>query len=194
MPRGRGAGAAVRISFSGERAYEIAVPAGYAEHVWQALVDAGAQPYGIEAVGLLRVEKGHVAGAELNGQTTAHDLGLGRMLKRKGDFVGRVLAGRPGLTDPDRPGLVGVVPLDPARRIRAGSHLLEREGGPSLGWITSATHGVARDGWLGLAMLSRGQERMGSTMTAANPLMDDAVPVRIVSPHHYDPENTRVRG
>ncbi len=183
-----------RISFSGERAYEIAVPAGYAEHVWQALVDAGAQPYGIEAVGLLRVEKGHVAGAELNGQTTAHDLGLGRMLKRKGDFVGRVLAGRPGLTDPDRPGLVGVVPLDPARRIRAGSHLLEREGGPSLGWITSATHGVARDGWLGLAMLSRGQERMGSTMTAANPLMDDAVPVRIVSPHHYDPENTRVRG
>ncbi|MGG5811737.1 glycine cleavage T C-terminal barrel domain-containing protein, partial [Falsiroseomonas sp. CW058] len=183
-----------RISFSGERAFEIAVPAGYAERVWDAVVAAGAVPYGIEALGLLRIEKGHVAGPELNGQTTAADLGLGRMLKKKGDFIGRTLATRPGMTDPARPRLVGVVAADPARQIRAGAHLIEAEGGPSLGWITSATHAVAPDGWLGLAMLSGGEARVGTTMVAANPLMGESVPVRITSPHHYDPENARVRG
>ena len=48
-----------------------------------------------EALGLLRIEKGHVAGSELNGQTTAADLGLGKMVKRRGDFVGRALLARP---------------------------------------------------------------------------------------------------
>ena len=66
-----------RLSFSGEQAYEIAVPAGHAEHVWRAVLAAGAafgiEPYGVEALGLLRIEKGHVAGPELNGQTTAAD-------------------------------------------------------------------------------------------------------------------------
>src|ERR1700758_687945 len=76
-----------RISFSGEMAYEIATPAGYAESVWNAVLKAGdpfgIPPYGLEALILLRIEKGHVAGSELNGQTTAVDLGLGRMLKRR---------------------------------------------------------------------------------------------------------------
>ena len=61
----------------------------------------------------MRIEKGHVAGNELNGQTTARDLGLGRMMSTKKDFIGRVLAGRPALVDPERPALVGFKPVDP---------------------------------------------------------------------------------
>jgi sarcosine oxidase subunit alpha len=87
-----------RISFSGELGYEIAVPAGHAEAVWNAVLAAGEPhgitPYGVEALGVLRIEKGHVAGPELNGQTTAADCGLGRMLKPRGGFIGRVLAQR----------------------------------------------------------------------------------------------------
>ncbi|MEO3475552.1 sarcosine oxidase subunit alpha family protein [Roseomonas sp. CAU 1739] len=184
-----------RISFSGELAYEIAMPAGYAAHVWQAAMAAGAahgiEPYGVEALGLLRIEKGHVAGSELNGQTTAHDLGLGRMLKKKGDFIGRVLAQRPGLTDPSRPRLVGLRSADPERQIRAGSHLLVD--GTDQGWITSATQSVVDPGWIGLGMLREGEARIGSTILAANPLLGEEVPVRVVSPHGYDPENLRVR-
>jgi len=187
-----------RISFSGEQAYEIAVPAGYAERVWTAVLAAGAPfgitPYGVEALGLLRIEKGHVAGPELNGQTTATDCGLGKMLKKRGDFIGRELAQRPGLTDPSRPRLVGVRSVIPGQQIRAGAHLVEAGSSTSLGWVTSVTQGVARPGWLGLAMLRDGAARIGATLVAANPLFDEAVLVEITSPHHYDPENARVRG
>lgn len=41
--------------------------------------DLGATPYGTEALGVLRIEKGHAAGNELNGQTTAQMLGMGRL-------------------------------------------------------------------------------------------------------------------
>ena len=64
----------------------------------------------------MRIEKGHVAGNELNGQTTARDLGLGTMMSTKKDFIGRVMASRPALTAPDRPALVGFKPVDPAER------------------------------------------------------------------------------
>ena len=187
-----------RISFSGELAYEVACPAGYAERVWIALMDAGhahgIEPYGVEALGLLRIEKGHVAGAELNGQTSAGDLGLGRMLKKRGDFIGRMLARRPGMKDPARPNLVGLRAFDPGQQIRAGAHLVDAAGGASLGWISSATISVVEPGWIGLGLLRDGAARIGSRMIAASPLTGEDVPVAIVSPHMYDPENARVRG
>jgi sarcosine oxidase subunit alpha len=136
-----------------------------------------------------------VAGPELNGQTTAEDLGLGRMLKKKGDYIGRVMAQRPGLVDPSRPRLVGLRSVDPKRQIRAGTHLLLPDGdGRSQGWITSVTQSVVDPGWIGLGMLRDGAARIGTTLHAANPLMGETdVPVRVVSPHMYDPENLRVR-
>src|SRR4029079_1188849 len=88
-----------RLSFSGELAYELAVPANRGDGVVRALMRAGqafgAVAYGTEALGVLRIEKGHVAGNELNGQTTAADLGLGRMISAKKDFIGRIIAQNP---------------------------------------------------------------------------------------------------
>ncbi|HRD78586.1 MAG TPA: glycine cleavage T C-terminal barrel domain-containing protein, partial [Hyphomicrobiaceae bacterium] len=189
-----------RISFSGELAYEVAAPAGATEAVWSAILTAGAPhgiaPYGVEALAVLRVEKGHVAGAEINGQTTAGDLGLARMLKKNGDFVGRVNAGRPGLVAADRPRLVGIQSLDTdfARRLRAGAQIVESSGSKaSLGWVTSVTRSVELDRWIGLAMVRGGPERIGETLHAIYPLKGEAPPVKLVSPHHVDPENARVR-
>jgi heterotetrameric sarcosine oxidase alpha subunit len=69
-----------RISFSGELAYEIAVPARHGDALIRAIMSAGAPhglvPYGVEALSVMRIEKGHPAGGELNGQTTARDLGM----------------------------------------------------------------------------------------------------------------------
>jgi sarcosine oxidase subunit alpha len=186
-----------RISFSGEMAYELATPAGHAEHVWTTVLEAGEEfaivPYGVEALGLLRIEKGHVAGAELNGQTTAADLGLGRMLKQRGDFIGRALAQRPGLTDPDRPHLVGLRPVRRNDQLRAGAHLVEPGSTASLGWVTSVTRAVELEGWIGLALLSGAAARLGTRMQAAFPLGPETIDVEIVSPHFIDPENARVR-
>ena len=96
-------------------------------------------PYGTEALGVMRIEKGHVAGNELNGQTTARDLGLGRMMSTKKDFIGRVMAGRPALVDPDRPALVGFKPVDQARRLRAGAHFIRKGASACAGRPTRAT-------------------------------------------------------
>lgn len=189
-----------RVSFSGELAYEVAAPAGYGERVWQAILTAGQPfgivPYGVEALGLMRVEKGHAAGPELNGQTTAGDLGLQKMMKKSGDFVGRVNAQRPGLTDAKRPSLVGIRALtgDFDKRLRGGAHIVSApEDTKSLGWVTSVTRSVELDRWIGLAMIEGGIDRRGQRLYAVFPLKGEIVEVEITSPHHVDPENARVR-
>ena len=188
-----------RISFSGELAYEIAVPAGAATAVWSALLEAGAphgiRPYGLDALNTLRIEKGHVTGAELNGNTSADDLGFQRLLKSDGDFIGRALARRPALAAPGRLQLVGVRPVDPARRLRNGAQLVTAtEPKLSLGYLTSATPAVAFEGWAGLALLADGRARIGERLQASSPVHGESIEVSIVSPHMYDPENRRVRG
>ncbi len=187
-----------RISFSGELAYEVAVPAGHALHAWEALLRAGAphgiRPYGLDALNVLRIEKGHVTGGEVNGTTTPGDLGLGKMLKKRGDFVGRVLGERPGLKDPNRMQLVGIRPLDPGAQLRGGAHLRDPAGqGPSQGVVTAACMAAAEEGWIGLALLAGGAARHGETLLADSPVFGESVPVTIRSPHAFDPENTRVR-
>jgi methylglutamate dehydrogenase subunit C len=187
-----------RISFSGELAYELAVPASEAEHVWSAVLAAGTRcgisPYGLDALNTLRIEKGHVTGAELNGNTSAADLGFARMLKPQGDFVGRVLSQRPALAAADRLQLVGVRPAVRTRRLRNGMQLVAPGApGASLGYITSSTPGVELEGWVGLALLSGGLARIGTRLTGVSPLHDERLELEIVSAHMLDPENIRVR-
>jgi sarcosine oxidase subunit alpha len=192
------AGRLFRISFSGELAYELAVPAGAARTAWEAVLAAGRRygirPYGLDALNTLRIEKGHVTTAELNGNTTADDLGFQRMLKRSGDFIGRALATRPGLTAPDRLQLVGVRPVDRAHRLRNGMHLVA-PGSPtaSLGYLTSSTPSVELEGWVGLALLAGGRQRIGTRLLGTSPIHDESTEVEVVSPHMLDTENTRVR-
>jgi methylglutamate dehydrogenase subunit C len=190
-------GRVFRISFSGELAYELAVPANSALVVWQAALTAGEscglRPYGLDALNTLRIEKGHVTGAELNGNTSAADLGFERMLKKDGDFVGRTLSQRPALSSAERLQLVGVRPLDRRARLRNGSHLLDPQSGGSLGYITSATPGAELEGWVGLALLSGGRRRVGTQLTASAPIHEERTAVEIVSPHMLDGENRRVR-
>ncbi|HEX4649512.1 MAG TPA: 2Fe-2S iron-sulfur cluster-binding protein [Steroidobacteraceae bacterium] len=187
-----------RISFSGELAYEIAVPARFALAAWSALIEAGRPyditPYGLDALNTLRIEKGHVTGAELNGNTSADDLGFGRLLKPQGDFIGRTLAHRPGLAVSDRLQLAGVRPLDRTRRLRNGMQLLDPEGrAASVGYVTSSTPSVELDGWVGLALLAGGRRRLGQRLIATSPVHDESSEIEIVSPHMLDPENRRVR-
>ena len=186
-----------RISFSGELAYEVSLPSASAEQVWEEIVAAGApfgiKPYGLDALNLLRIEKGHVAGSEINGQTTAGDLGLGRMCKKSGDFVGRVLAGRPGLTDPARLGLAGVRVLDPAATLKAGAHLVvDAASRESLGYVTAACPMTEGEGFIGLALLRGGMARGGERLHAADPVRGQACAVEVVLPHFVDPGHDRV--
>ena len=162
----------LRISFSGELAYEIHTPADYGTAVWQALLAAGAGdgivPYGTEAMGTLRIEKGHVAGAELDGRTTPGDLGLGRLASRNKDYVGRAALERPALTDPQRLRLVGLVAQDGRSPIRSGARSSPiRPRSPPvlmLGHVTSADFSPMLEQPIALALVAGGLERKGETL------------------------------
>lgn len=188
-----------RISFSGERAYEIAVPARYTHALAESLMEAGAEygiaPYGTEALGIMRIEKGHAAGPELNGQTSAHDLGLHKLLSKKKDFIGRAMAARAALTDPQRPTLVGLRPVNKQDIIRAGSHLLpmgaEAVAANDQGHVTSAARSPTL-GSIALALLANGPARLGETVRVYDPVRGGDVQAIVTAPVHYDPEGKRL--
>ena len=191
-----------RISFSGELAYEIGVPARYGNALADAIMEAGASfgitPYGLEALNVMRIEKGHVTGAELNGQTTARDLGLGKMQSTKKDYIGRIMKERPGLIDPERPSLVGVRPLDNTARLRAGAHFIPKDaaanGDNDQGYMTSCAYSPPLDSWIGLGMLANGPSRLGEIVRAVDLLRGSDTLVEVCSPVFYDPEGMRLRG
>jgi sarcosine oxidase subunit alpha len=181
-----------RISFSGELAYEIAVPASHGPALAAALLQAGAVPFGLEALNVLRLEKGHPVGAELNGQTTAADLGLGAMLSKKKDFIGRALSQRPALLEPNRETLVGLRPRAAGASLQAGAHLIPA-GRPATaandhGHITSVAYSATLGHWIGLALLAGGAHRSGETFRAVNPLQNTETEVEIVPRVFHDPE------
>jgi sarcosine oxidase subunit alpha len=156
----------------------------------------GIAPYGTEALGVMRIEKGHPAGPELNGQTTAHDLGMGKLLSTKKDFIGRALAARPALNDPGRPALVGLKPVDGATRLRAGSHLL-KPGAPAVaahdeGWVTSAAFSPTLGRPIALAMLAGGPARHGETIRVYDPIRHGDALAEVVAPVFYDPNGSRL--
>jgi sarcosine oxidase subunit alpha len=155
-------------------------------------------PYGTEALSVMRIEKGHVAGNELNGQTVARDLGLGRMMSTRKDFVGRIMAERPALVDPGRPTLVGLRPLDPGARLRGGAHLLTPGATPGPdsdeGYVTSTAFSPLLGHWIGLGLLARGPERLGEQIRVYDPIRSGDSAAEIVSPIFLDPEGMKLRG
>lgn len=193
-----------RISFSGELAYEIAVPTRYGDALIRALVEAGqeydAVVYGTEALGVMRVEKGHVAGNELNGQSSALNMGLGKMVSKKKDSIGMVLSQREGMVDPGGYRLVGVKPVDPKGALTAGSHFLEFGAAPVIendgGWLTSKVYSPHLGCDIALGYLKAGDQKIGNRMRVVNLLAkpQTETEVEIVSPHFFDPEGVRLRG
>ncbi|MCC9626061.1 sarcosine oxidase subunit alpha family protein [Thalassospira sp. MA62] len=198
---GRLKGRLFRISFSGELAYEIAVPAGYGESVADAIMQAGREfdiaPYGTEALGVMRIEKGHVTHAEINGTVTPADLGMGKMVSaKKDDFIGRVMNQREGLSDPDRQVLVGIKPKETSDGFATGSHILNPGDAVSLendqGYVTSMCHSPSLGHVIGLALIKRGTERYGEEVLVWNGLANKQTPAIICAPTFVDPENEKL--
>ena len=191
-----------RISFSGELAYEIAVPTRYGDALIRKLVEAGQEfdvvVYGTETLGVMRIEKGHVAGNELNGQSTALNMGLGKMVSKKKDSIGMALSQREGLNEPNGYRLVGVKPVNKQQSLTAGSHFLEIGAAPVVandgGWLTSMVYSPHIGSHIALGYLKAGDQKIGKRMRAVNFLNKTDVEIEIVSPHFFDPEGERLRG
>jgi methylglutamate dehydrogenase subunit C len=183
-------------SYSGERAFEIYVEATHAAPVWQAIATAvlaeGGAPYGLEAMELLRIEKGHVVvGGEVDGRTTPHDLGLGKMLNKAGGFIGAAGLERPALKALGRYNLIGLESLEGP--IAEGAMLVGRAGTTPQGHVTAAARRILEGGSIALAHLVDGHQRRGEVITATSPTRGVKTRVRVTSPHFYDPAGERYR-
>ena len=190
-----------RISFSGELAFEIAVPTRYGDALMRQLMAAGEEfdvvPYGTEALGVMRIEKGHAAGNELNGTTSAQNLGMGRMVSKKKDSIGSILSEREGLNQSDMLMFVGFKPVDSNEKVTAGAHLMAKDtlanAANDQGYITSAAYSPCLGSSIGIGFLKNGGDRKGEIIRAVSPLTGSDIQIEVVSAHFIDPEGERLR-
>jgi sarcosine oxidase subunit alpha len=191
----------LRMSYSGELAYEIHVPADCGRAMWKAVLVAGAEfgimPYGTEAMSTLRIEKGHVVvGAEADGRTTADDLGIGKLVSAAKWCVGKPLLSRRALQAPDRWQLVGLVALDGAPMPRGAKIVVDPDRAPPnpmLGHVTSWCRSPNLDAWIALALVANGRARHGETLWAVSPLAGAKVRVQVGPSCFIDPDGKRLR-
>jgi sarcosine oxidase subunit alpha len=189
----------LRLSFSGELAYELYVPADRGVALWERLLERaaplGLKPYGLEALASLRIEKGHVAGLELDHRNTLDDLGLGKMGSGAKPYVGRELRERPDLRAAERWSLVGLECLEPQARFRGGSILFARGEpikGHGRGYITSVTWSTVLDKYIALGLYQGGLKHVGEEIVCAYPLKGETVRARIVQPVFVDAAGERL--
>jgi sarcosine oxidase subunit alpha len=186
-----------RIGFTGELSYELHVPAGYGLHVWETLLEAGADlgvaAFGVEAQRILRLEKGHlIVGQDTDGLTRGFSAALDWAIKLdKDDF-----AGKPELAWQRAAGagprLVGLQPVDGAvvpeecSLIVTGDHIAGR--------ITSSRMSPTLGRSVCLAQVEAGLAAPGTEVTvrlASGRLIRARVMPQLP---HVDPGGERLRG
>jgi sarcosine oxidase subunit alpha len=187
-----------RVSFSGEASYELSVPARSAAALFQQVTRVGGHdivPFGIEALLMMRTEKGFIhVGVDTDGTTNPFDLGFGAVVARKqGDFVGRRSLERGHDRRDDRRQLAGLAPVHPRDRLVAGAHVVEGDGGKqrSTGFVTSACESPTLGRSIGLALIESGAARHGQTVIVFDQGREFGA--RVVAPAFYDPFGERMR-
>ena len=189
----------MRISFSGERSYEINVAAQHGAEIWQAVFAAGQPhgitPYGTETMHVLRAEKGFIiVGQDTDGSVTPIDLGMERMVSRQKDFLGKRSLFREDTVRIDRKQLVGLLTRDPAFVAPEGTQILNGSTTEApvqmQEHVTSSYRSPTLDRSIALALVKGGHNRMNESVWLA--LADGSVQeATIVSPVFFDPKQER---
>lgn len=129
-----------RTGYTGEAGFELFPPAGEAEPMWSAILEAG-RPYGIRPIGLgardtLRLEKGYLlSGQDFDGRQTPLEVNCSWLVRWDHEFLGkqRLAAQRAG---GDHRRLVGLRILD--KSIPRHGHRVTAQG-REIGTVTSGT-------------------------------------------------------
>jgi len=188
-----------RLSFSGELAYEISVPSRYGDALIRELMSAGkefnATMYGTEALGVMRIEKGHAAGNELDGRNTAVNLGLSGLMAKKKDYIGKTLSSREKLSGNKT--MVGFLSVNPSDKLTSGSHFMNTDDKilpeNDQGHMSSVAYSPILERYIGIGFLKNGKDRYNETLKAIDFLQNNHVEVKVVSPHFIDPNGDRLR-
>ena len=191
-----------RMSFTGDRGFEVNVPADYGQAVWEALwaegQKHGACAYGTEAMHILRAEKGYIiVGQDTDGTVTPNDAGLDWAVgKKKSDFVGIRGMTRPDLVAPGRKQLVGLRTKDPKTVLEEGAQIVADPNQPipmtMIGHVTSSYWSENCGSSIALALLIDGRSRMSETLFV--PMPSGAIEVEVCSPVFFDEKGGRLNG
>lgn len=192
----------LRASFTGEATYEISVASRFGKSLWDGIAHAGEEfditPYGIEALEVMRVEKGYLhVGADTDGNSTPLDIGWGAIVDKKAeDFIGRRSLRRPADRRPGRLQLVGLESVDADTPLPVGGHFVD-DTDPTIptasrGYVTSACISPMLNKAIGLGILSDGRSRMGDIVNIY--AKGKAMAARIVHTVHFDPKAERLNG
>ncbi len=191
-----------RMSFSGERGYEINVPADYGEAVWEAVwaegEKHGACAYGTESMHVLRAEKGFIiVGQDTDGTVTPADAGLEWAIgKKKSDFVGIRGLKRPDLVAPGRKQLVGLATKDPQTVLEEGAQIVADPNQPvpmtMIGHVTSSYWSENCGRSIALALVAGGRERLGETLHV--PMPGRTIEVEVTGTVFFDEKGERMHG
>ncbi len=191
-----------RMSFSGERGFEINVPAAYGRSVWEAVWEQGrkydACAYGTETMHVLRAEKGYIiVGQDTDGTVTPHDAGLSWAIgKKKTDFVGIKGLQRPDIVAEGRRQLVGLKTKDPKTVLEEGAQVVADPNQPipmkMIGFVTSSYWSENCGRSIAMALVEGGFDRMGETLYI--PMPDRTIEVEVTGTVFFDEDGGRING
>lgn len=187
-----------RVSFTGDRSYEISIRADRAPTLWRVLKKKGsaleAVLIGVEALMVLRAEKGYIViGKDSDGMTRPMDLGVtAPLLKKKVEFIGRRSLLVEEAQREDRNQLVGLEVVDGGPPLATGAHGVgfTAKGKRSLGYVTSSYYSPSLNRPIALGLIERGASRHGDTINIQH--LGNIRQARLVSPCALDPEGERL--
>ncbi|MEZ2329342.1 sarcosine oxidase subunit alpha family protein [Mesorhizobium sp. RCC_202] len=187
-----------RVSFTGDRSYEISIRADQAGALWARMRQEGrafdAVLLGLESLMILRAEKGYIViGKDTDGTTMPQDLGVaGPRAKRTGEFVGRRSLFTEAANNSDRNQLVGLAVHEGEAPLATGAHGVEKIDGRlrSIGFVTSSYRSPTLSRPIALALIERGAARHGETIDVQH--LGVVRQATIVAPCAFDPEGRRL--
>ena len=189
----------LRVSFSGELSFEVYMPSNWGRHVWERLMEAGKPyditPYGTEAMHVLRAEKGYIiVGQDTDGSVTPVDLGMGGMVAKTKDCLGKRSLSRSDMQRDDRKELVGLLASDTTRLLPDGGQILasptQAAVATMFGHVTSSYMSPILGRPIALALLKGGHAKMDQEVTVAT-ADGQFMSARVCKPVFYDPEGAR---
>ena len=193
----------MRISFSGELAYEINVEANYGRYIWDQVAAVGEKynitPYGTETMHVLRAEKGYIiVGQDTDGSMTPADVNMNWIVanNKPFSFIGQRSFSIAALSAENRFQLVGLLTKDASVVLPEGAHIVNN-GGKSIGYVTSSYFSPILGRSIAMAQMQGGLSKVGETtlvkiVQEKHGLKD--IPCEISSSVFYDINGERVDG
>ena len=186
---------AARVNFVGELGWELHHPIEYQNHIFDALMEAGAdlgiKPFGIRAMDCMRIEKSYrMVGTELSIEYAALESHLERFVHpNKGEFIGRdnlVSWQQQGFAN----SLVTLEVRDVDDADAIGGNPIYRDG-ELIGRATSGNYGFRIGKSLAMAMVRPGLDDVGTEVEIE--ILGKRYAAVVIEESPFDPENERLR-